>query len=89
MPQTDALQDRLSRYREIKITVTGRKSGRAISIPVWFVLENDNLYLVPVMVRTHSGIRTCSRTRPCVLTRGARKRNFRLPLLRTQNKCRP
>ncbi|MGA8299628.1 MAG: nitroreductase family deazaflavin-dependent oxidoreductase [Terriglobales bacterium] len=48
MPQTDALQDRLSRYREIKITVTGRKSGRAISIPVWFVLENDNLYLVPV-----------------------------------------
>ncbi|MFY9675364.1 MAG: hypothetical protein WAK13_12980 [Terriglobales bacterium] len=40
MPQTDALQDRLSRYREIKITVTGRKSGRAISIPVWFVLEN-------------------------------------------------
>ena len=83
MPQTDALQDRLSRYREIKITVTGRKSGRAISIPVWFVLEND------FMVRTHSGIRTCSRTRPCVLTRGARKRNFRLPLLRTQNKCRP
>jgi deazaflavin-dependent oxidoreductase (nitroreductase family) len=46
--QNDALKDRLSRYREIKITVTGRKSGRAISIPVWFVLENDKLYLLPV-----------------------------------------
>ena len=31
--QNDALKDRLSRYREIKITVTGRKSGRAISVP--------------------------------------------------------
>ena len=44
----DALKDRLSRYREIEITVTGRKSGRSISIPVWFVFEGDQLYLVPV-----------------------------------------
>jgi deazaflavin-dependent oxidoreductase (nitroreductase family) len=44
----DDLKDRLSRYREIKITVTGRKSGRAISVPVWFVFEDDKLYLLPV-----------------------------------------
>jgi deazaflavin-dependent oxidoreductase (nitroreductase family) len=44
----DALKDRLSRYREVNITVTGRKSGRAISIPVWFVREDDKLYLLPV-----------------------------------------
>jgi deazaflavin-dependent oxidoreductase (nitroreductase family) len=46
--RNDALKDRLSRYREINITVTGRKSGRSISIPVWFVLEDDQLYLLPV-----------------------------------------
>jgi deazaflavin-dependent oxidoreductase (nitroreductase family) len=46
--QNDALKDRLSRYREINITVTGRKSGRTISIPVWFVWEDDKLYLLPV-----------------------------------------
>jgi deazaflavin-dependent oxidoreductase (nitroreductase family) len=46
--RNDALRDRLSRYREINITVTGRKSGRTISIPVWFVLEDDKLYLLPV-----------------------------------------
>ena len=46
--QNDGLKDRLSRYREIKITVTGRKSGRAISIPVWFVFEQGKLYLLPV-----------------------------------------
>jgi deazaflavin-dependent oxidoreductase (nitroreductase family) len=44
----DALKDHLARCREIKITVTGRKSGRAISISVWFVFEDDKLYLLPV-----------------------------------------
>jgi deazaflavin-dependent oxidoreductase (nitroreductase family) len=28
--------------------VTGRKSGRTISNPVWFVAEEDKLYLLPV-----------------------------------------
>jgi deazaflavin-dependent oxidoreductase (nitroreductase family) len=46
--QNDALKSRLSRSREITISVTGRKSGRTISNPVWFVLEDDKLYLLPV-----------------------------------------
>jgi len=44
----DTLKDRLARYREINISVTGRKSGRTISNPVWFVLDEDKLYLLPV-----------------------------------------
>ena len=48
LTRNDALKDRLSRYRELNITVTGRKSGRTISIPVWFVSEDDKLYLLPV-----------------------------------------
>lgn len=44
----DTLRDRLARFREIDITVTGRKSGRAISNPIWFVLHKDKLYLLPV-----------------------------------------
>ena len=46
--QNDALKDRLSRDREITISVTGRKSGRTISRPIWFVSEGDKLYLLPV-----------------------------------------
>ena len=42
------LKSRLARYPEIKITVVGRKSGKTISIPVWFVLEGEKLYLLPV-----------------------------------------
>ena len=44
----DALKDRLSRSLEINITVIGRKSGHTISNPVWFVLDEDKLYLLPV-----------------------------------------
>jgi deazaflavin-dependent oxidoreductase (nitroreductase family) len=46
--QKDSLKDHLSRYNEINISVTGRKSGRTISNPVWFVSENDAVYLLPV-----------------------------------------
>jgi deazaflavin-dependent oxidoreductase (nitroreductase family) len=46
--QNDDLATRLARSQEINITVIGRKSGRTISNPVWFVLEEDNLYLLPV-----------------------------------------
>jgi deazaflavin-dependent oxidoreductase (nitroreductase family) len=44
----DTLKDRLARYRQIKISVIGRKSGQTISVPVWFVLEGEKLYLLPV-----------------------------------------
>jgi deazaflavin-dependent oxidoreductase (nitroreductase family) len=46
--RNDALRDRLARSREINISVTGRKSGRTISNPVCFVLDEDKLYLLPV-----------------------------------------
>ena len=44
----DVLRERLSRSREINISVTGRKSGRSITFPIWFVEEDKKLYLLPV-----------------------------------------
>jgi deazaflavin-dependent oxidoreductase (nitroreductase family) len=32
----------------IEITVTGRTSGRSLSYPIWFALDGDKLYLIPV-----------------------------------------
>jgi deazaflavin-dependent oxidoreductase (nitroreductase family) len=43
-----SLKERLTRYRQIKITVIGRKSGKTISIPVWFVVEGDKIFVLPV-----------------------------------------
>ncbi len=38
----------LQSANEIEITVTGRTSGRSLTYPVWFALEGDKLYLLPV-----------------------------------------
>ena len=46
--KNDSLTERLSRDSEITITVTGRKSGRTISIPIWFVWNEERFYLLPV-----------------------------------------
>lgn len=45
--QNDGVRERLAKATEIHISVTGRKSGRQISIPIWFVFDKD-LYLLPV-----------------------------------------
>jgi deazaflavin-dependent oxidoreductase (nitroreductase family) len=46
--RNDALKERLTKSSEVHITVIGRKSGKPISIPVWFALEGDKLWLLPV-----------------------------------------
>ena len=47
MPESE-LKSMLDRTNEIELIVTGRKSGREISRPVWFVYEGNILYLLPV-----------------------------------------
>jgi deazaflavin-dependent oxidoreductase (nitroreductase family) len=47
MANTD-FRTALQGTNEIEITVTGRKSGRSLSYPVWFALDGDKLYLLPV-----------------------------------------
>ena len=42
------IQKALDSSVELKITVTGRKSGREFSTPVWFVREGKTIFLMPV-----------------------------------------
>src|SRR5581483_5166789 len=42
------LYQRLNNVSEITLSVKGRKSGRNIPRPVWFVYEGHTLYLLPV-----------------------------------------
>ena len=51
MPKTQhakTLEDHLARSSEINLTVTGRKTGRKSTRPVWFVFENGKVDLLPV-----------------------------------------
>jgi deazaflavin-dependent oxidoreductase (nitroreductase family) len=45
--QNHTINETLLKSSEIHISVTGRKSGRTISVPIWFVFDKD-LYLLPV-----------------------------------------
>src|SRR5919106_1014457 len=44
----DDLYQRLNRVNEIILSIKGRKSGRDIPRPVWFVHEGNTLFLLPV-----------------------------------------
>jgi deazaflavin-dependent oxidoreductase (nitroreductase family) len=46
-PKAD-VHDRLNSAYEITLSIKGRKSGKDISRPVWFVHEGNTLYLLPV-----------------------------------------
>lgn len=43
-----AARDALQGMDEVEITVTGRTTGRQISHPVWFVQEEESIFLVPI-----------------------------------------
>ena len=42
------LHQRLNSAYEITLSVKGRKSGRDVSRPVWFVHDSNTLFLLPV-----------------------------------------
>jgi len=44
----DDLRQRLNKVYEMTLSVKGRKSGKDITRPVWFVHEANTLYLLPV-----------------------------------------
>jgi deazaflavin-dependent oxidoreductase (nitroreductase family) len=44
----NAFSRALEKATEIEISVVGRNTGKTITLPVWFVHENDTLWLLPV-----------------------------------------
>jgi hypothetical protein len=45
---SDELKSVLQNANEVELTVTGRKSGRESSRPIWFVEEDDKVLLLPL-----------------------------------------
>ena len=81
----DSIKDRLSRYREIHLGVTGRKSGRD-HLSAGLVRVEKRMTRSTCCryeARTHSGTRTCLKTHPFRSTCAAQRLNlrpFRLPI---------
>ena len=76
------LKKRLARTRQIEISVTGRKSGATITIPVWFVLEECRLYLLPVSGSDTQWFKNLKKNRLLGISTGGWKANFKAVLVR-------
>jgi len=63
MAQTD-FRAALQGSNELDITVIGRTSGRSFTYPVWFAVDGDKLYLIPVKGSDTDWYKTCARPRP-------------------------
>jgi hypothetical protein len=63
----------LGSTQELEITVTGRTSGRKISLPVWFVQEGDRLHLLPVKGSASQWYKNIVRTPTMTLAAGGTK----------------
>lgn len=67
---------------EIELTVTGRKSGRKTSRPVWFVQDGAMLYLLPVTGSNSAWYKNALQNPTIALaTKGARRTAKATPLM--------
>jgi deazaflavin-dependent oxidoreductase (nitroreductase family) len=66
-------QTALQNTSEVNITVTGRVSGRPLSYPVWFALEDDKLYLLPARGSKTEWYKNVSKTPAIQLAARGRK----------------
>jgi deazaflavin-dependent oxidoreductase (nitroreductase family) len=64
----------LDSSREVDLTVTGRKSGRGITLPVWFARDGGTLYLVPVSGSDSNWYKNVLRTPAIRLAAGGAER---------------
>ena len=78
----DALTKALQKRRQISITVIGRRTSRSITIPVWFVFEENTLWLLPVYGSRTQWYRNVQKNRAITIQAGSARRNLRARLLK-------
>ncbi|HEV3333098.1 MAG TPA: nitroreductase/quinone reductase family protein [Bryobacteraceae bacterium] len=72
----------LNKRRQISITVTGRNTGRAITIPVWFVSGEGELWLLPVNGSDTQWYRNLVKNRAITIQAGTKTQDLRARLLK-------
>src|SRR5438046_5290704 len=78
----DTLTQALKKRKQISITVIGRRTGRLIKTPVWFVFEENTLCLLPVSGSRTQWYRNLQKNRAIAIQAGSAQRNLRARLLK-------
>jgi deazaflavin-dependent oxidoreductase (nitroreductase family) len=72
----------LKNRRQISITVVGRRSGRTVTLPVWFVSTDDGLLLLPVYGSQTQWYRNLLKNPTITIQAGSQRRTLRARTLR-------
>ena len=78
--------DVMKQRQEIQLVVKGRKTGRETSRPVWFVLQRDELFLLPVTGAKTQWFRNILQNPQVKITVGGKTVSGRLDLIREKNR---
>jgi deazaflavin-dependent oxidoreductase (nitroreductase family) len=81
MPDDDFV-NAFRQRREISITVTGRTTGREITIPVWFVADEHGIWLLPVYGSDTQWYRNVEKNGVITIRAGANSQHLRARLLK-------
>jgi len=77
---------KLKRSNEVAITVVGRSSGKKISTPVWFVLNNDDqVMLVPMKGSNSNWFKNLEKHPQIELSAGGKAISSRATIMRDSN----
>jgi deazaflavin-dependent oxidoreductase (nitroreductase family) len=80
----DEFAKALKRRRQISITVTGRRTGRAVTIPVWFVSDDSAMWLLPVSGSDTQWYRNLEKDRAITIQAGGVRRDLRARILKDE-----
>jgi deazaflavin-dependent oxidoreductase (nitroreductase family) len=72
----------LKNRRQISITVVGRRSGRALTLPVWFISAEGVVLLLPVYGSQTQWYRNLLKNPTITIRAGSERRTFRARALR-------
>ena len=78
----EELLDRLKESREVKITVTGRKTKKRFSNPVWFVLDGERVVIVPTKGSDNNWFKNLVQTPQIELSAGGISAPFNASIVR-------
>ena len=73
----------LKRRRQVSITVTGRRTGRSIKIPVWFVSDDRAIWLLPVYGSKTQWYRNLIKDRGIAVQAGSEQQDLRAKLVKS------
>ena len=73
MADGNAFKKALADTKEISITVKGRKTGKQLTLPIWFGLDGNTLYLLPAKGSATQWFKNLQTSRSITLTAGNQK----------------